>query len=224
MSEKAKILAIGADSALMRGIIENIEAGGCAVDYICDAALIDTQAVSAAAEEIGAKYDKLIIDLFTPQEFAHRSIEQLTEEEWLRYKYRTVTYMYDIGRFIVKGQVKQGLDIIILTSAGGDTPVRGSMLTCGGDASAMMFAKVMAEELAPLGVTVNCIAVGLDGELGISAADERTLIEHIPAKRKLDKGELCREIAALCMEKRYAATGNIIRLDDAFCVGYMRDY
>ena len=30
MSDGAKILAIGADSALMRGIIENIEAGGCA--------------------------------------------------------------------------------------------------------------------------------------------------------------------------------------------------
>ena len=224
MESEKRALIIAADCPLITNLLEEMRKSGYAVDFISNKNLVDSQSVEDAAKGISQKYDKIVIDLFTSREYAEKNIEQLTERQWRAYKYNAVSYMYDIGRYILKSQILQGLDILILTSAAGHTPVRGNMLIGGGDAAAVMFAKVMAVELAPKGVSVNCAAIGYDGQDGICAENETALLEHIPTKRALDISKLAHELARMCMSEKYAATGNVYRMDDAFCLAYMRDY
>ena len=86
--------------------------------------------------------------------------------------------------------------------------------------------KVMAIELAPLGIQVNVVAPGLIATekvkahaAGEGAAEHSSKLARIPAKREGEPEEVARAIRWLLSEDAAYATGSVLTLDGGFTLG-----
>lgn len=93
-------------------------------------------------------------------------------------------------------------------------------------AGLIQLTKVMAVELAPLGIQVNAVAPGLIATekvmahaAGPGAAEHRTKLARIPAGREGDPGEVARAIRWLLSADAAYATGAVLTLDGGFTLG-----
>ena len=224
MKQRKNILLIGGENPLIESARKALEKES-KLTYLSDKELNSSKKVRNAGRMFSDQIDLLIVDLFTPARFQKQSLEELTEDSWKDYKYKTVKYMYDIGKYFVNERLGKDLEILLLTSIGGVLPLCDNMLVCGGNAAAIMFTQVLAEELSDSHVIANCIAVGYnDGKVGINTKNEEELLLHIPTHEALCCEKLGEQIANIALTSKYGQTGNVIKLDDAFSVSYMREY
>ncbi|MEO1493116.1 MAG: SDR family oxidoreductase [Pseudomonadota bacterium] len=93
-------------------------------------------------------------------------------------------------------------------------------------AGLVQLTKVMAIELAPLGIRVNAIAPGLiatenvmDHARGAGAAEHSAKLARIPAAREGTPQEIARAIRWLLSDEAAYATGSVLTLDGGFTLG-----
>ena len=93
-------------------------------------------------------------------------------------------------------------------------------------AGLIQLTKVMAIELAPLGIQVNAVAPGLIATekvvahaAGEGAAEHRAKLARIPAAREGQPEEVARAINWLLSEDSSYATGSVLTLDGGFTLG-----
>lgn len=93
-------------------------------------------------------------------------------------------------------------------------------------AGLVQLTKVMAIELAPLGIRVNAIAPGLiatekvmDHARGAGVAEHGAKLARIPAAREGTPDEIARAIRWLLSDEAAYATGSVLTLDGGFTLG-----
>lgn len=86
-------------------------------------------------------------------------------------------------------------------------------------AACIGFTKALAKELAPSGITVNCIAPGVvdtDMNKGFSESDTELIISDIPMGRMAEPNEVAELCAFLASEKASYITGQVIGINGGF--------
>lgn len=120
--------------------------------------------------------------------------------------------------------------IVCLASVAAKQPLPGLMLSTTARAGVLGFAKALADELAPDGITVNCVCPGYmrtdrveelmqsDAErLGRDRTDLLAdLIADIPVGRMGDPRELGAAVAFLASEPARYITGAVLQIDGGF--------
>lgn len=120
-------------------------------------------------------------------------------------------------------RVQGGGRIVYVSSAVADGPPMPGMAAHGTAKAALnTFARFVAYEAGPFGVTVNVVAPGFvrtEASAGIPEAMQRRLAEHTPLGRVADADDVARAIAMLIGEDAGFVTGEVLTVDGGHGVG-----
>jgi 3-oxoacyl-[acyl-carrier protein] reductase len=134
-------------------------------------------------------------------------IEGLSFEAWSEVLETNVNGVFHCVREAVPHLEKSGNGrIITLSSALGSRPTRGAASYCSTKAAVEMFTRVAALELAPRGITVNCLSPGFidEGMGSLLKANEAVWSQYAP-KVSLGRMGLGEEVADAAV---YLAAGS----------------
>ena len=163
--------------------------------------------VIASAPPVGALVNNAGITSPTP-------FLTVTAEEWDRIFAVNVRGAYNVTRRTVPGMVEQGFGRVVFLSSvsaerGGG--VFGGVAYSAAKAAQLGFARALAREVGPHGLTVNSVAPGLidtDITAGKLDADRRAqLISGVPVGRNGTVNDVADLIAFLCREESGYITG-----------------
>jgi NAD(P)-dependent dehydrogenase (short-subunit alcohol dehydrogenase family) len=138
----------------------------------------------------------------------------VTTEEWERVFDVNVRGAYNITRRVAPGMAERGFGRIVFLSSvsaerGGG--VFGGVAYSAAKAAQLGFAKALAREIGPHGVTVNSVAPGLiDTDITAGALDadrEAQILDGIPMGRKGAVSDVADLITYLCREESSYITG-----------------
>jgi NAD(P)-dependent dehydrogenase (short-subunit alcohol dehydrogenase family) len=169
-----------------------------------DAALA---AIEAAVPPIGALVNNAGITSPTP-------FLEVTAEEWERIFAVNVRGSYNITRRVAPGMVERGFGRIVFLSSvsaerGGG--VFGGVAYSAAKAGQLGFARALARELGPHGITVNSVAPGLiDTDItggALVGEKEKQLVAGVPVGRKGRPADVADLITYLCREESSYITG-----------------
>jgi NAD(P)-dependent dehydrogenase (short-subunit alcohol dehydrogenase family) len=139
---------------------------------------------------------------------------QVTAEEWERLFAVNVRGSYNITRQLAPGMVERGFGRIVFLSSvsaerGGG--VFGGVAYSAAKAGQLGFARALARELGPHGVTVNSVAPGLidtDITAGkLVGEKEKQVLAGVPVGRKGQPSDVADLITYLCREESGYITG-----------------
>lgn len=156
------------------------------------------------------------------------TFESLSREQWRQATDLLLSSVLDLTRLVLPGMKERGWGRILnITSIASKQPVANLMLSNALRAGIAGFAKTLAGEVAPFGVTVNNILPGytrterleeliefLSEKEGISSEEVRNRWEsEIPMKRLGEPGEFAALAAFLVSEKASYITGTSVAVD-----------
>jgi NAD(P)-dependent dehydrogenase (short-subunit alcohol dehydrogenase family) len=185
-----------------------VQTVGVACD-VTDAASVDTAlgVVTDAVPAAGALVNNAGITSPTP-------FLQVTAQEWERIFAVNVRGSYNITRALAPGMVERGFGRIVFLSSvsaerGGG--VFGGVAYSAAKAGQLGFARALARELGPNGVTVNSVAPGLidtDITAGkLVGEKEKQVLAAVPVGRKGHPSDVADLITYLCREESGYITG-----------------
>lgn len=112
--------------------------------------------------------------------------------------------------------------IIYLSSVGGLSGVKANAAYCATKAGVIGLMRTVAREVAPAGVTVNCVAPGfiaagmMDGVA--PSVVEHDLLPFIPMARMGRADEIAKAIAFLASDDASYITGEVLRVDGGYSI------
>ncbi|GAA4975005.1 SDR family NAD(P)-dependent oxidoreductase [Kineococcus glutinatus] len=139
---------------------------------------------------------------------------EVSGAEWDRVFAVNVRGAYNITRRLVPGMAERGFGRVVFLSSvsaerGGG--VFGGVAYSAAKAAQLGFARALAREVGPRGVTVNSVAPGLiDTDItagGLDADRERALLAGVPMGRKGRTRDVADLITYLCREETSYVTG-----------------
>lgn len=138
----------------------------------------------------------------------------ITEEDWDRMFDVNVKGIYLVTKRFLGDMVhkKQGR-IINMSSMWGETGASCEVHYSASKAAVIGFTKALAKELAPSGITVNCIAPGMidtDMNAELSEEDTEAFVSEIPLGRMGTALEIAETAAFLASDKAGYITGAVI--------------
>ncbi|MBP5307816.1 MAG: 3-oxoacyl-ACP reductase FabG [Clostridia bacterium] len=149
-----------------------------------------------------------------------KQINDTTEEEWNRLFAVNVTGVYNAVDAVIRDMIdmKNGR-IITVSSVWGETGASCEAAYSASKAAVIGYTKAIAKELAPSGITVNCIAPGVI-DTGMNArfsADERKAIENeIPAGRYGRPEEVAAAALFFASEGASYVTGEVLGVNGGY--------
>lgn len=178
----------------------------------CD--VTDESSVEAALRTLGASAPPVgaLVNnagITSPVKFV-----DVTGEEWDRVFAVNVRGAYNITRRIVPGMAERGFGRVVFLSSvsaerGGG--VFGGVAYSAAKAAQLGFARALAREVGPKGITVNSVAPGLiDTDITggkLEGAHEAQLLTGIPVGRKGQVADVADLITYLCREESGYITG-----------------
>ena len=184
------------------------------------------EAVSFRADLTKAEEAKALID-FAVQQYGHLDIlvnnagisqiklfTDITPEEWRQMFAANVDGIYHCCRAAVPYLVQQHSGTIInVSSIWGLCGASCEVHYSASKAAVIGFTQALAKELAPSGITVNCVAPGaIDTEMNahLTAEERRMLEEEIPLGRMGSPEEVAAAIAFLAGEDARYFTGQVL--------------
>jgi NAD(P)-dependent dehydrogenase (short-subunit alcohol dehydrogenase family) len=188
--------------------VRGVQAFGLRCDVTDEASVQAALAtLDASAPPVGALVNNAGIT--SPVKFV-----DVTGEEWDRVFAVNVRGAYNITRLVVPKMVEQGFGRVVFLSSvsaerGGG--VFGGVAYSAAKAAQLGFARALAREVGPHGITVNSVAPGLidtDITAGKLAGDrEAELLAGIPVGRKGRIADVADLITYLCREESGYITG-----------------
>jgi 2,3-dihydro-2,3-dihydroxybenzoate dehydrogenase len=147
---------------------------------------------------------------------------EFPEEAWDREFAVDAKAVFLCSQAAVRQMVPRGAGrIVIIASIAGQIVRTDQIAYCAAKAAAIHFSRCLAVEMAPHGITVNCLCPGMtDSEMLRKSANERNVSiaayeEMIPAGR-LARGEDHAELVAwLASDAAAHVTGQVIAVDGA---------
>ena len=208
------VAVLDLDEAGAKGVADEIaeqhgvQAVGVGCD-VTDAASVESAlaTVAAAVPPVGAVVNNAGVT--SPVPFL-----EVTAEEWERMFAVNVRGSYNITRQLAPGLVERGFGRIVFLSSvsaerGGG--VFGGVAYSAAKAAQLGFARALARELGPNGVTVNSVAPGLidtDITAGkLVGEKEKQVLAGVPVGRKGRAADVADLITYLCREESGYITG-----------------
>jgi 2-hydroxycyclohexanecarboxyl-CoA dehydrogenase len=183
-----------------------------AVGVACD--VTDVAAVGRAVADVGSVLPPVGALVNNAGITSPTPFLDVTDEEWERIFTVNVRGSYNVTRHVVPGMVDRGFGRIVFLSSvsaerGGG--VFGGVAYSASKAALLGFARALARELGPTGVTVNAVAPGLiDTDItgdALTGEREARVLAAIPVGRKGSVNDVADLVAFLCREESGYITG-----------------
>ncbi|MGF1550889.1 MAG: 3-oxoacyl-[acyl-carrier-protein] reductase [Paracoccaceae bacterium] len=182
-AQGATVALSGTREGPLAALVE--ELGGRAHAVPCD--LADREAVDGLvkrAEEAAGPLDILVNNAGITRD---QLFLRLSEEDWARVMEVNLTAAYRLSKQAIRGMMKRRHGRIVqITSIVGHTGNPGQGNYAAAKAGLAAMSKSLAAEVAPRGVTVNCVAPGFIETAMTDKLDEKSrerLLDAIPAGR-----------------------------------------
>ena len=146
----------------------------------------------------------------------------ITDEDWQKMINVNLTGAFNICRSIIPALVreKQGR-IINISSMWGQVGASCEVHYSAAKAGLIGMTKALAQELAPSGITVNCVAPGAIETAMMSAfseEDKKALCEEIPLGRLGRPEEIAEAVSFLASDKAAYITGQVIAVNGGMVI------
>lgn len=192
------------------------ETGACAI--CCDVA--DSASVNAAcreAERVLSHIDVLVNNAGIAQQ---KLFTDITDEDWQRMLNVNLTGAFYASRAVLPGMISRRYGRIInVGSIWGQVGASCEVHYSAAKAGLIGLTKGLAKEVAPSGVTVNCVCPGVietDMLSSFSREDLDCLAEETPVGRLGTPQDVASMILWLCDEKAGFVTGQVIGVNGGF--------
>jgi glucose 1-dehydrogenase len=155
----------------------------------------------------------------------HKPIVEITDEEWQRIIAVILNGAFYCARAAARQMMAQGsggkIVNIASTVAGGPRPNSGPY--CAAKAGIVALTSVLAMELGPHGINVNCVGPGLtDTPLmqgSTTPAYQENFIKQVPLGRMAQPADIADVVAFLCTPAARYVTGQTLFVDGGYLAG-----
>lgn len=185
----------------------------------------DAGQVDAMHEALLARTGRLDVVVSNAGIYPNRLVVEMDEEEWCRVLDTNAKGTFLVCRAAARRFIAQatGGKIITISSGAWRSGRLGAAHYCASKAAVVLFTQVLALELAPHRVNVNCIAPGLvevEGEVSpISAEYKETLTKSIPWGRIGNPRDIARAALFLASDEAEFITGEILAVNGGASAG-----
>ena len=182
---------------------------------ISDEAFVQ-ELVKRACEESGAPVDTLVNNAGIS---IVGLVQDLSYSDWHRILDVNLSSVFLTSRAIIPGMLQeQAGHIINVSSMWGRVGASCESAYSATKGGVIAFTQALAKELAPSGISVNCVAPGcvdtvMNGHL--SAEEKAALAEEIPAGRFASPSEIASVILGIACSPAYM-TGQVIGVDGGY--------
>lgn len=205
----------------INGLISQAEKLGL-LDYLftvkCD--FSDSKAISEMLKKVTDSFKRIDVLINNAGVGAYKMITETTEEEWDKIFSINVKSVYKITNAVLSGMIsaKRG-KIINLSSIWGRVGASMEVAYSASKSAVIGYTKALAKEVAPSGITVNCVCPGvIDTKMNARFNDEEMaqLKADTPLGRLGTAQEVAELIYFLSQESADFITGQIITVDGGF--------
>ena len=164
------------------------------------------------------------------------NIDSFPRDIWESILAVDLTGVFNCSKAVSKLMIKQQYGRIInIGSVFGNVPARKQIAFVAAKGGMHNMTKAMAMELAPFGITVNCVAPGSTVTEGtkklfygeddpVQADLAKRMISHIPLGRPGDVEDVAYAVLFLASNESKYITGHILTVDGGWTCGYTRDF
>jgi NAD(P)-dependent dehydrogenase (short-subunit alcohol dehydrogenase family) len=226
--EGAAVVCAARSGALVEETVTLVtKAGGRAVAVTGDAAReADVKRIVAAGAKAFGKIDTLVNN--AGDGGPTKPVQEYTEEDWFYTINSCLTSSYMCIRFIVPEMIKAGGGAIVNISSGaGRRGLPYRIGYCSAKAGQVGMTYGMALELAPLNITVNCVAPGaiegdridsvIEGQARVRGitpeAMRKAMLERSPLKRMATATDISAAAAFLCSPAARNISGQVLAVN-----------
>jgi glucose 1-dehydrogenase len=195
------------------------KARACRVD-VADSRQSDA-AIAAAVEAFG----RLNILVNNAGIGLHKPLVEISDEEWQRVIAVILNGAFYCARAAARQMIAQGaggkIVNIASTVAGGPRPNSGPY--CAAKAGIVALTSVLAMELGPHGINVNCVGPGLTDtplmQRGTTPAYQANFVKQVPLGRMAQPDDIADVAAFLCTPAARYVTGQTLFVDGGYLAG-----
>jgi NAD(P)-dependent dehydrogenase (short-subunit alcohol dehydrogenase family) len=147
---------------------------------------------------------------------------ELSEEAWDRAFAVDAKGVFLCSQAAIRTMIPRGGGRIVnIASIAGLIPRTAQIAYCSAKAAVIHFTRCLAVEMAPLGITVNCLCPGMTRTAMLSTSarerglDLEAMVELIPAGRMAEESDHAHLVAYLASAEAQHVTGQVVAVDGA---------
>lgn len=143
-----------------------------------------------------------------------KMFQDITESDWNRMFDVNIKGMFLLTKAVVDGMIRKKKGRIInISSMWGEVGASCEVHYSASKAAVIGFTKALAKELAPSGITVNCVSPGVimtEMNSHLSEDELKELCDETPVMRVGDVSEVSKAVLYLADEKAGFVTGSVL--------------
>jgi 3-oxoacyl-[acyl-carrier protein] reductase len=219
-AEGASVVVADIDGTAARRVADEIIAGGGqAIAIQSDVA--EPAQVNALVADTVAQFGRLDVLVNNAGIGSNKPVLETTLEEWELQLRVNLTGTFLCGQAAAKAMLKnQGGRIVNIASISGQRGGQGRAAYGASKAGVILLTKVMAVELAPLGIRVNAVSPGpvdTDQSRGTHTPSTRqAYYDRIPIRRYGEREEIAAAVLFLAARESSFVNGHVLNVDGGF--------
>ena len=219
-AEGARVVVADLDVASARRVADEIIAGGGRATAL-QADVAEPAQVNSLIADTVARFGRLDVLVNNAGIGSNKPVLETTLEEWELQLKVNLTGTFLCGQAAAKAMLKTGGGRIVnIASISGQRGGQGRAAYGASKAGVILLTKVMAVELAPLGVRVNAVSPGpvdTDQSRGTHTPSTRqAYYDRIPVRRYGEREEIAAAVLFLAARESSFVNGHILNVDGGF--------